>query len=171
MSYEFYKNKGALWRVSVDEPSLTTISKGAIKSYVCRCSNHSLINYLLSEPTLFSTRFVTACWDTSLCLTIRQLLGFAVARGGLVTVAQFLTLALYVAQPTKLNWFVFFFPLRIRLIEFAERMPVHFMLGKLCHITMSESLVCAMIHPSHIPPQSPCKSLYFLRETTSNHII
>ncbi|KAJ7680763.1 hypothetical protein DFH06DRAFT_1464897 [Mycena polygramma] len=48
-----------------------------------------------------------------------KLLGFVVARGGLVTATQFLTLALYVAQPTKLNW-----------------MPVHFMLGKLSHITM-----------------------------------
>jgi hypothetical protein len=37
---------------------------------------------------------------------IPQLLGFTIARGGLVTVAQFLTLALYVAQPTELNWSV-----------------------------------------------------------------
>ncbi|KAJ6494962.1 hypothetical protein DFH09DRAFT_1290488 [Mycena vulgaris] len=50
---------------------------------------------------------------------LEKLLGFTVARGGLVTVAQFLTLALYVAQPTTLNW-----------------MPAHLTLGKLSHITM-----------------------------------
>ncbi|KAJ7497729.1 hypothetical protein FB451DRAFT_241958 [Mycena latifolia] len=50
---------------------------------------------------------------------LERLLGVTVARGGLVTVAQFVTLALYVAQPTTLNW-----------------MPAHFTLGKLSHITM-----------------------------------
>ncbi|KAJ7693430.1 hypothetical protein B0H17DRAFT_1199936 [Mycena rosella] len=50
---------------------------------------------------------------------LEKLLAVTVARGGLVTVAQFVTLALYVAQPTTLNW-----------------MPAHFTLGKLSHITM-----------------------------------
>ncbi|CAK5281284.1 unnamed protein product [Mycena citricolor] len=48
-----------------------------------------------------------------------RLLGHTVARGGLMTVAQFLNLALYVAQPTKLNW-----------------MPVHFSLSKVSLISM-----------------------------------
>ncbi|KAJ6530241.1 hypothetical protein B0H19DRAFT_1192555 [Mycena capillaripes] len=47
-----------------------------------------------------------------------KLLGFAVGRGGLVTVTQLLTLALYVQNPTTLNW-----------------MPVHFSIGKISHIT------------------------------------
>ncbi|KAJ7134003.1 hypothetical protein C8R43DRAFT_1022167 [Mycena crocata] len=50
---------------------------------------------------------------------LERLLAFTVARGGLVTVAQFLTLILYVTKPTMLNW-----------------MPVHFLLGKLSLITM-----------------------------------
>ncbi|KAJ7154417.1 hypothetical protein C8R43DRAFT_1186563 [Mycena crocata] len=50
---------------------------------------------------------------------LERLLGFTVARGGLVTIAQSLVLILYVVQPTKLNW-----------------MPVHFMLAKLSIITM-----------------------------------
>ncbi|KAJ7646868.1 hypothetical protein FB45DRAFT_891675 [Roridomyces roridus] len=50
---------------------------------------------------------------------LNKLLGFTIARGGLVTVAQFLTLAFYVAWPTRLYW-----------------MPIHFVEGKLCVITM-----------------------------------
>jgi len=49
---------------------------------------------------------------------LEKLLMITVARGGLVTVAQLLTLILYVCQPTTLNW-----------------MPMHFCLCKLYSIT------------------------------------
>ncbi|KAJ6564745.1 hypothetical protein B0H19DRAFT_82418 [Mycena capillaripes] len=47
-----------------------------------------------------------------------KLLGFVVGRGGLVAATQLLTLGLYVADPTSLNW-----------------LPVHFSIGKISHIT------------------------------------
>ncbi|KAJ7666774.1 hypothetical protein DFH06DRAFT_1184728 [Mycena polygramma] len=63
-----------------------------------------------------------------------KLLGYAVGRGALVTVTQLLTLALYVADPTKLNW-----------------MPVHFSIGKISHITTITILNSrqAMRRPTH----------------------
>ncbi|KAJ7646864.1 hypothetical protein FB45DRAFT_891659 [Roridomyces roridus] len=62
---------------------------------------------------------------------LNRLLRFTIARGGLVTFAQFLTLALYVAWPTKLYW-----------------MPIHFVEGKLCVITML--VMYESIPPKHL---------------------
>ncbi|KAJ7646910.1 hypothetical protein FB45DRAFT_183849 [Roridomyces roridus] len=74
-----------------------------------------LATYALSGEFVKSKEF--AMKTTSNLLD--KLLAFTIARGGLVTFAQFLTLALYVAQPTQLYW-----------------MPIHFIQGKLCVITM-----------------------------------
>ncbi|KAF8199851.1 hypothetical protein K438DRAFT_669353 [Mycena galopus ATCC 62051] len=90
-----------------------------MKIEVALCNAFEATSDLLASITL-SYEFYKNKGSINLTNSILdKLLGFAVARGVLVTVAQLLTLALYVAQPTKLNW-----------------MPVHFSQGKLCHITM-----------------------------------
>lgn len=72
------------------------------------------LNYLLSRTNTLLER--VRSWSHLLArvfLKKKQLLGATVARGGLVTVVQLLTLAFYVAQPTTLNWFVLLFCLDV----------------------------------------------------------
>ncbi|KAJ7130604.1 hypothetical protein C8R44DRAFT_978547, partial [Mycena epipterygia] len=100
-------------------PVVLSLATPRMKVQVALTNTFEAISDLLATFALSYEFYKNKGGVKSTNTLLEKLLGFTVARGGLVTVAQFLTLALYVAQPTKLNW-----------------MPVHFMLGKLCHITM-----------------------------------
>ncbi|KAJ6594363.1 hypothetical protein B0H19DRAFT_1095160 [Mycena capillaripes] len=100
-------------------PTVAALAKPSMKIEVALCNTFEALSDLAATFAMSYQFYTSRGHIKSTNSLLDKLLGFAVARGGLVTVAQFLTLALYVAQPTKLNW-----------------MPVHFMLGKLCHITM-----------------------------------
>ncbi|KAJ7873858.1 hypothetical protein B0H14DRAFT_3438070 [Mycena olivaceomarginata] len=99
--------------------TVAALAKPSMKIETALCNAFEAVSDLLASGAMSYEFYKNKGAIKSTNSLLDKLLGFAVARGGLVTVAQFLTLALYVAQPTKLNW-----------------MPVHFMLGKLCHITM-----------------------------------
>ncbi|KAJ7347088.1 hypothetical protein DFH08DRAFT_208955 [Mycena albidolilacea] len=99
--------------------TVAALAKPSMKIETALCNAFEAVSDLLASAAMSYEFYKNKGAIKSTNSLLDKLLGFAVARGGLVTVAQFLTLALYVAQPTKLNW-----------------MPVHFMLGKLCHITM-----------------------------------
>ncbi|KAJ7646917.1 hypothetical protein FB45DRAFT_183907 [Roridomyces roridus] len=99
---------------------VSALAFGSMKVEVCLSNGFEalsdlLATYALSREFLKNKGLALKSTDSLL----DKLLGFTVARGGLVTFAQFLTLALYVANPTKLYW-----------------MPIHFVQGKLCVITM-----------------------------------
>jgi len=100
-------------------PTVAALAKPSMKIEVALTNAFEAVSDLLASIVMSYEFYKNRGSIKSTNSLLDKLLGYAVARGGLVTVAQFLTLALYVAQPTKLNW-----------------MPVHFMLGKLCHITM-----------------------------------
>ncbi|KAJ7045942.1 hypothetical protein C8F04DRAFT_1249308 [Mycena alexandri] len=100
-------------------PTVPALAKPSMKIETALCNTFQAISDLMATFGMSYEFYRNRGQIKATNSLLDRLLGFAVARGGLVTIAQFLTLALYVAEPTKLNW-----------------MPVHFMLGKLCHITM-----------------------------------
>ncbi|KAJ7121252.1 hypothetical protein C8R43DRAFT_1136513 [Mycena crocata] len=100
-------------------PTIAHLATDRMKVETAVCNTFEAMSDLLSTIALSWAFYTSRGGIKSTNTLLERLLGFTVARGGLVTVAQFLTLILYVTQPTKLNW-----------------MPVHFMLGKLSVITM-----------------------------------
>ncbi|KAJ7129850.1 hypothetical protein C8R43DRAFT_673616 [Mycena crocata] len=101
------------------EPTVAHLASRTMKIEVATTNGcyaaADLLNTIALSWTFYSNRGAVKSTNSLL----ERLLGFTVARGGLVTIAQSLVLILYVVQPTKLNW-----------------MPVHFMLAKLSIITM-----------------------------------
>ncbi|KAJ6489569.1 hypothetical protein C8R47DRAFT_472277 [Mycena vitilis] len=94
--------------------TVAALAKPSMKIETALCNSFLALSDLTSTFAMSYAFYTSRGPIKSTNSLLDKLLGFVVARGGLITATQFLTLALYVAQPTKLNW-----------------MPVHFMLSKL----------------------------------------